>query len=115
MNLRQDLRFRMRALHALVITAMLLFARSFRVSNPHAKTLFRRSRRPLVNLQAANAQRALSTKQDTIYALSSGMGQAGVSVVRVSGPQAKFCLESLLGDKQVRSYERECSSTVSMY
>ena len=33
----------------------------------------------------------------TIYALSSGRGRAGVAVVRLSGPQARFALETLAG------------------
>jgi tRNA modification GTPase len=38
--------------------------------------------------------------QDTIYALSSGgLVKSGVAVVRVSGPQAQFCVESLLSPK----------------
>lgn len=32
---------------------------------------------------------------DTIFALSSGQGKAGVAVIRISGPQAKCCLEAL--------------------
>ncbi len=34
---------------------------------------------------------------DTIYALSSGAGRAGVAVVRVSGPRASQCVERLCG------------------
>lgn len=33
---------------------------------------------------------------DTIFALSSGQGRAGVAVIRVSGPQARQCLQSLI-------------------
>lgn len=34
-------------------------------------------------------------EDDTIFALSSGQGKAGVSVIRISGPQAQRCLEAL--------------------
>ena len=34
---------------------------------------------------------------DTIFALSSGRPPAGVAVVRVSGPRARFALETLAG------------------
>lgn len=34
---------------------------------------------------------------ETIYALSSGLGRAGIAVVRVSGPQAKFIVEAVAG------------------
>lgn len=33
--------------------------------------------------------------EDTIFALSSGQGRAGVAVLRISGPAAKHCLEAL--------------------
>lgn len=34
---------------------------------------------------------------DTIYALASGAGVAGIAVVRVSGPRARFVLETMVG------------------
>lgn len=34
-------------------------------------------------------------RDDTIYALASGAGRAGVAVIRVSGPAARFCVNSL--------------------
>jgi tRNA modification GTPase len=40
---------------------------------------------------------AEATNTDTIFALSSGRGRAGVAVVRVSGPQARDCLKALAG------------------
>ncbi len=40
-------------------------------------------------------------KTDTIYALSSGGGRAGVAVVRVSGPGAEMALEKLSGAKSL--------------
>lgn len=36
-------------------------------------------------------------RDDTIFALASGAGRAGVAVVRVSGPAARICLNSLTG------------------
>ncbi len=36
-------------------------------------------------------------RDDTIFALASGAGRAGVALVRVSGPAAKFCLNALTG------------------
>ncbi len=36
-------------------------------------------------------------RQDTIFALSSGQGRAGVAVVRVSGPDARRVLERMAG------------------
>jgi len=36
-----------------------------------------------------------SSPEDTIFALSSGQGKAGVAVLRISGPQAQRCLEAL--------------------
>ncbi len=36
-------------------------------------------------------------RDDTIFALASGAGRAGVALVRVSGPAAKFCLSALTG------------------
>jgi tRNA modification GTPase len=36
---------------------------------------------------------------DTIYALASGIGRAGVAVIRVSGPHAHKSLEALCGKK----------------
>jgi tRNA modification GTPase len=36
-------------------------------------------------------------RDDTIFALASGAGRAGVAVLRVSGPAARICLNSLTG------------------
>ncbi|MFN3592359.1 MAG: hypothetical protein ACK4TG_09240, partial [Thermaurantiacus sp.] len=36
-------------------------------------------------------------ERDTIFALSSGAGRAGVAVIRVSGPQADRALAALAG------------------
>ena len=36
-------------------------------------------------------------QQPTIVALSSGAGRAGVAVIRVSGPQVRFVLETIAG------------------
>lgn len=38
-------------------------------------------------------------RDETIFALASGAGRAGVAVVRVSGPDAHLCLTSLTGKK----------------
>jgi tRNA modification GTPase len=38
-------------------------------------------------------------RAETIYALASGAGRAGVAVVRVSGPDAGICLSSLTGKR----------------
>lgn len=94
----------MRCVRVLIMASVFVLARAFRASNLRSgcfvPTVSRLSARLPARLHALNAKRALSTHQDTIYALSSGAGQAGVSVVRVSGPQAKFCLKSLIGEKQ---------------
>ncbi|OQR81370.1 tRNA modification GTPase TrmE [Thraustotheca clavata] len=45
-----------------------------------------------------SGRRSVST--DTIYALSSAEGRAGVAVVRISGPQANWCLMQLSKDKK---------------
>jgi hypothetical protein len=46
---------------------------------------------------AASMQAAGSTALDTVFALSSGpVGQAGVAVIRISGPEAKSALEALM-------------------
>jgi tRNA modification GTPase len=37
----------------------------------------------------------MSTAQDTIFALSSGQGRAGVAVIRVSGSQTRFIFETI--------------------
>ncbi len=37
----------------------------------------------------------MSANQDTIFALSSGQGRAGVAVIRVSGTQTRFVLETI--------------------
>jgi tRNA modification GTPase len=37
-------------------------------------------------------------QRGTIWALASGSGAAGVAVIRVSGPQARACVEALAGD-----------------
>lgn len=34
-------------------------------------------------------------RDDTIYALASGVGRAGVALIRLSGPAARFCVNSL--------------------
>ena len=51
----------------------------------------------LSNLRSVTFATASSTlKNDTIFALSSGAeGVCGVAVIRISGPNARFCLESL--------------------
>lgn len=36
-------------------------------------------------------------RDDTIFALASGAGRAGVALMRLSGPAAKFCLNALTG------------------
>ncbi|KAJ1453186.1 hypothetical protein M885DRAFT_485907 [Pelagophyceae sp. CCMP2097] len=46
------------------------------------------------------AGRAGSYAGDTIFALSSGRGVAGVAVIRVSGGEARSVLQSLLGDSK---------------
>ncbi|HCI46486.1 MAG TPA: tRNA uridine-5-carboxymethylaminomethyl(34) synthesis GTPase MnmE, partial [Rhodospirillaceae bacterium] len=38
---------------------------------------------------------------DTIYALASGHGRAGIAVIRLSGPRAHVTLSALSGDKPV--------------
>jgi hypothetical protein len=46
---------------------------------------------------AASMQAAGSAALDTVFALSSGpVGQAGVAVIRISGPEAKSALEALM-------------------
>ena len=40
---------------------------------------------------------------DTIYALASGLGTAGVAVIRVSGPKAKDTLKHLTAIKKVEA------------
>ena len=45
---------------------------------------------------------------DTIYALSSGLGRAGVAVFRVSGPRSRFALETLTG-RSPRDRPRLCA------
>lgn len=40
-------------------------------------------------------------KQDTIYALSSAQGRAGIAVIRISGPACQDVYKSLCPDKQV--------------
>jgi len=42
---------------------------------------------------------------DTIYALSSAPGRAGVAVIRVSGPAARLCLSLLSGSDPAKSRE----------
>ncbi len=42
------------------------------------------------------------TPGDTIFALSSAPGRAGVAVVRVSGPEAGAALEALAGTPRVQ-------------
>ncbi len=37
--------------------------------------------------------------QDTIFALSSGRLPSGVAVVRISGPQVRFAIETILGSQ----------------
>lgn len=45
---------------------------------------------------AASMMRAFSTAEsDTIYALSSAEGKAGVAVIRISGEEAEQCLQAL--------------------
>ncbi|KAF2071370.1 hypothetical protein CYY_007310 [Polysphondylium violaceum] len=39
-------------------------------------------------------------KKDTIYSLSSGVGKSGVAVIRVSGPQSKNVLQSLINKEK---------------
>lgn len=53
--------------------------------------------RPLFGSVFTAATRALSgaAEGDTIYALSSAEGKAGVAVVRISGDQAESCLLAL--------------------
>ncbi|MCU0789465.1 MAG: tRNA uridine-5-carboxymethylaminomethyl(34) synthesis GTPase MnmE [Nitratireductor sp.] len=40
----------------------------------------------------------MSFQPDTIFALSSGMPPAGVAVVRISGPESRFALETMIGE-----------------
>lgn len=49
------------------------------------------------------ATRALSgtSESDTIFALSSAEGKAGVAVVRISGDRAERCLRALTGDSEL--------------
>ena len=44
-----------------------------------------------------NAGRGRVTPNDTIVALSSGAGKAGIAVIRASGPQAAACIRHLTG------------------
>ena len=48
-----------------------------------------------VEISAADLNVSRETK--TIFALSSGVGKAGVAVIRISGPSARFVLETLSG------------------
>jgi len=48
---------------------------------------------------------------DTIYALASGLGRAGVAVVRVSGPDSWKSLEALTGKK---NFEPRCAQLVTL-
>src|SRR5690606_27728818 len=58
------------------------------VDVPHA----RRAQQP-----EETRERRRSSRRDTIFAVSSGVGRAGVAVVRVSGPAAGKAVEALAG------------------
>jgi hypothetical protein len=45
--------------------------------------------RPLIQCLTFSQSRSISTRPQTIYALSSSPGKAGVAVVRISGKSAK--------------------------
>ncbi|MDR2098845.1 MAG: tRNA uridine-5-carboxymethylaminomethyl(34) synthesis GTPase MnmE [Rickettsiales bacterium] len=47
----------------------------------------------------------MTDKQDTIFALSSAYGKAGVSVFRISGPRAMHILERMSGAKKIISHK----------
>ena len=51
------------------------------------------------------------TDQDTIFALSSGKGRAGVAVIRMSGQQSRFALETLSGKPAEAASVRVCQLT----
>ena len=71
--------------------------------------------RPAASLVRSRIERrtganSMTAVEDTIFALSSGSGRSGVAVIRVSGPQAAYAVETLTGKPPPRprlaSYRR---------
>ena len=68
------------------------------------RTPFRRLVIPVDHVKSASSRKSTvaiaASASDTIFALSSGpLTKTGVAVIRISGPDAKLCLEELLDSK----------------
>ena len=75
---------------ALFISALVRMRRFFQVLSP------RKTRTAICSRLVTTTGASHSNNNDTIFALSSGSeGVSGVAIIRISGPNARHCLESL--------------------
>ncbi|KAG9326536.1 hypothetical protein KVV02_007685 [Mortierella alpina] len=78
-----------------------IFRSNAAIANANARTLHRVCQRPLHSSASSLAQRRPAelrysdTHLDTIFALSTHPGKAGIAVIRVSGPRAKTVLRNM--------------------